>query len=707
MSCNHEIKEYKNQTVYREECMYCYQDDFVHICLDCYFSGCKDHFKVHSNKYGHHLAMIISKVQSEKRPEKITKLQITEEKQEYMSIIQCQKCSTQIENDAIKTKIMNATSNKTQQEMKSWQEQELQPCSHTELNQAGGAILQKSLASCAECELKENLWLCLTCGNLGCGRQQYGGLGGNSHGIAHYEKTKHPIVVKMGTITPEGTADVFCYEHGTEILNPNLASHLQRFGINIQNQEKTAKSLLEMQLEQNLKFDFSMVTDDGVEMVGKTGSGFTGLKNLGNSCYMASVFQTLFTIPQFHEKYFDPSEYHFSVCRNRPQDCYTCQTQKLANGLYSGKYQSISPLMIKQIIGKESQEFNSMRQQDAQEFLGFYLDLIEKQEKQSGNDPSSVFKFMLQQRLQCIECEHVQYNRNEATGISLPVPATVEQVQDSKKVYKNVEFLDCLSQYFTADIREFNCSIDKTKTSSTIVNAFQTFPEYLVFTMNRFVLGEGWVMEKLDVKIHVPFEIDLKEYKAVEQQGEKLFPEVDNGPVFDQSAVDSLLQMGFSENRSKRALLNTGNNGVEAAMTWLFEHMDDSSLDLPLEDASQSNAAQLGPLMDMGFSQAQAEYAMKQTNNDIERAVDWLFSHPDFDPTKIKKVVYDDGPSKYRLVSFISHKGTSAHCGHYVTCIKKGDEWILYNDEKVVLVPGSKVADLAADAYVYVFRRIN
>jgi hypothetical protein len=40
--------------------------------------------------------------------------------------------------------------------------------------------------------------------------------------------------------------DVFCYEHGTEILNPSLSKHLAAFGINIQQQEKTEKSIAEM-----------------------------------------------------------------------------------------------------------------------------------------------------------------------------------------------------------------------------------------------------------------------------------------------------------------------------------------------------------------------------------------------------------------------------------------------------------------------------
>lgn len=59
---------------------------------------------------------------------------------------------------------------------------------------------------CTECDLKENLWLCLTCGFANCGRQQWGGTGGNGHALQHFKDTGHAVGVKLGTITPEGTA---------------------------------------------------------------------------------------------------------------------------------------------------------------------------------------------------------------------------------------------------------------------------------------------------------------------------------------------------------------------------------------------------------------------------------------------------------------------------------------------------------------------
>ncbi len=47
-------------------------------------------------------------------------------------------------------------------------------------------LINLDLAHCSKCDLSANLWLCLTCGNLGCGRKAYDGTGGNNHGVEHF-----------------------------------------------------------------------------------------------------------------------------------------------------------------------------------------------------------------------------------------------------------------------------------------------------------------------------------------------------------------------------------------------------------------------------------------------------------------------------------------------------------------------------------------
>lgn len=142
---------------------------------------------------------------------------------------------------------MSSISSARQSEVKAWEE-EIAACEHTLLLQQPKAhpIASEGLAHCSKCDLKENLWLCLTCGNLACGRQQFGGVKGNGHALVHATESQHAAAVKLGTITPEGSADVYCYSCDDSKLDLDLARHLANFGINVQTQEKTEKTMTEL-----------------------------------------------------------------------------------------------------------------------------------------------------------------------------------------------------------------------------------------------------------------------------------------------------------------------------------------------------------------------------------------------------------------------------------------------------------------------------
>jgi ubiquitin carboxyl-terminal hydrolase 5/13 len=64
----------------------------------------------------------------------------------------------------------------------------------------------------------------MTCGSLGCGRPLYGGLGGNGHGLHHFNETGHTVNVKLGTITPEGGAgaDFHIYPSREGLINDEI-----------------------------------------------------------------------------------------------------------------------------------------------------------------------------------------------------------------------------------------------------------------------------------------------------------------------------------------------------------------------------------------------------------------------------------------------------------------------------------------------------
>lgn len=94
-----------------------------------------------------------------------------------------------------------------------------------------------------------------------------------------------------------------------------------------------------------------------------------------------------------------------------------------------------------------------------------------------------------------------------------------------------------------------------------------------------------------------------------------------------------LAGMGFPEIRCQKALLATGNSDAEAAMEWLFAHMDDigssvtsylpNDLNLPTDidepirastaPTAEPSPEQIGMLVDMGFTPAQGRKALKET----------------------------------------------------------------------------------------------
>lgn len=113
--------------------------------------------------------------------------------------------------------------------------------------------------------------------------------GGTGAALKHYEETgrKYPLVVKLGTITPNG-ADVYSYAPDEDCMveDPKLAEHLKHWGIDIMSLEKTQKTMAEMEVETNKSWEFSRITEAGTKLVPMRGPGYVGLVNLGNSCYM-------------------------------------------------------------------------------------------------------------------------------------------------------------------------------------------------------------------------------------------------------------------------------------------------------------------------------------------------------------------------------------------------------------------------------------
>lgn len=622
----------------------------------------------------------------------------------------CLECNTDLDVTGAKLApvvdgIMKANTFARKEEVKAW-EQELTSCEHILLMQQHESrkIEQGQLGHCSACDLHENLWLCLECGNLGCGRKQMGGVDGNSHALAHSDESGHGVAVKLGSITPEGTADIYCYKCDEERIDENLGEHLAHWGIMLAERQKTEKSLTEMQIEQNLKWDFSMTTEDGQELKPLFGPGLTGLKNLGNSCYLASITQCLFDMPAFRDRYMRPND-DLPIVEDPASDLET-QLRKVASGLWSGKYSTpdaevnpdsgvthqrgLAPAMLKHLIGRGHEEFSTMRQQDAFELLQHLFKLISRsQHPGDTKDPTAQFRFVLEHRLQCLGCNKVKYSTNEQDNIFIDVPleklTVADGAEDTSPKYKAVTLKECLDNFTGAEKVELTCSSCGSKDGFTKQSLFKTFPEVLAVNARKMTVI-NWVPIKVDVPVIVPdepFLLDAYVSKGL-QPAEELLPDEPEAQaaafVPDATALAQLEGMGFPQNRCEKALHATGNSDANAAMEWLFGHMEDPDIDAPLDLGGGSADSTADPekiemLGAMGFGAPQAKKALKETGGDVERAVEWLFSHPDD-----QGIFEDEGsgdaaaaakepagsdklPAQFQLQSIVCHKGTSIHAG--------------------------------------------
>ena len=119
---------------------------------------------------------------------------------------------------------------------------------------------------------------------------------------------------------------------------------------------------------------------------GGHGKALTGLRNLGNSCYMNSVLQCLLATAPL-AKYILASYYLEDINKTNPLGTGGRIAEELAiltRVAHSGNYRSVSPYEFKRTIGRFAPEFGGTKQQDSQEFLLVLLDQFHEDTNRVG-----------------------------------------------------------------------------------------------------------------------------------------------------------------------------------------------------------------------------------------------------------------------------------------------------------------------------------
>lgn len=160
---------------------------------------------------------------------------------------------------------------------------------------------------------------------------------------------------------------------------------------------------------------------------------------------------------------------------------------KLADGLLSGRYsvpashipqhpsdstlmhdsptpvfqEGVKPTGFKTLVGKDHEEFKTMRQQDSEEFLTWLITVLRRHNHSRsfiGIEPTEVFAFGMEQRLQCGECKGVRYRTDAMDVVSVPVSAKEKgKDADGKVLWEDVVIEDCLGALTGVEALEYSC----------------------------------------------------------------------------------------------------------------------------------------------------------------------------------------------------------------------------------------------------------
>ncbi|KAM8974484.1 ubiquitin carboxyl-terminal hydrolase 8 [Pelodytes ibericus] len=271
---------------------------------------------------------------------------------------------------------------------------------------------------------------------------------------------------------------------------------------------------------------------------GGLGPALTGLRNLGNTCYMNSIIQCLCNTPRLAE-YFHKSCYEEDINRSNflgHKGEVADEFGFLMKALWNGQYKYISPRDFKVTIGKFHDQFAGYSQQDSQELLLFLMDGLHedlnkadnrKRYKEETNDHLgdtqaadsawlkhkllnesiivALFQGQFKSTVQCLTCHKKSKTFEAFMYLSLPLPSTSKcSLQDCLKSFSKEEKL--------TDNNRFYCSNCKTRRDSMKKIEIWKLPLVLLVHLKRFSYEGRW-KQKLQTHVDFPLEcLDLSPY---------------------------------------------------------------------------------------------------------------------------------------------------------------------------------------------------
>ncbi|KAI3376941.1 hypothetical protein L3Q82_000180 [Scortum barcoo] len=271
---------------------------------------------------------------------------------------------------------------------------------------------------------------------------------------------------------------------------------------------------------------------------GGLGASLTGLRNMGNTCYMNSILQCLCNTPAMAE-YFNNNYYLEDINR------YNILGHKgevaeefgvIMKALWAGLYKCISPRDFKITIGKINEQFAGYDQQDSQELLLFLMDGLHedlnkadnrKRYKEEENDHLddqtaadlawnkhkllnesiivALFQGQFKSTVQCLTCHRKSRTFETFMYLSLPLASTSKcSLQDCLRLFSKEEKLTDNNKVF--------CRHCKAHRDSTKKLEIWKVPPIVLVHLKRFSYEGRW-KQKLQTSVDFPLDsLDLSQY---------------------------------------------------------------------------------------------------------------------------------------------------------------------------------------------------
>ncbi|XP_072310684.1 ubiquitin carboxyl-terminal hydrolase 20 isoform X2 [Eucyclogobius newberryi] len=231
-------------------------------------------------------------------------------------------------------------------------------------------LLQKSKETCQSCGAGgPNLWACLQndCSYVGCGESF------SDHSTLHAQAKKHNLTVNLTTFR------IWCYVCEREVFLEQRPALVPVAPHRCKTSEQDSAAQPSGHPLKTVPIAVAEEENSESEEDELKPRGLTGMKNIGNTCYMNAALQALSNCPPLTQFFLDCS----GLVRTDKKPALCRSYQKLISDLWHKKRPSyVIPTSLSHGIKLVNPMFRGYAQQDTQEFLRCLMDQLHEELKE-------------------------------------------------------------------------------------------------------------------------------------------------------------------------------------------------------------------------------------------------------------------------------------------------------------------------------------